>query len=210
MTIRQNFRRSKASSAQRDQVQNTANLFASSSTYMYLYPHTPRMFFFLALITLAQTATTKNSSGGPLLKGDGGPIVIKTRTFSLSIEPTTCLCTTIYHHSTNSGGAGIVSDPVPFLSFYNRVADARDSNLDSCTSASLVSVTGANNTNINNINNNSSGGSSATIRVVAPHSAGSVDITVAAKDGGPHILFEVASISRWTGADPVEKYGCYF
>jgi hypothetical protein len=40
--------------------------------------------------------------------------------------------------------------------------------------------------------------------VTAAHGAGSVDISVRAH--AEHLLFEVADVSGWTGADPVERH----
>ena len=165
------------------------------------------------------TVTTANAAGAHT-DANAGPIVIATPTFSLTINQSTCLCTTTYYGSGGSkSNANIdgarVSTPVPFLSFYNRASDARDSNLDACTSVFKASDT--------------------VLRVVAPHGAGSIDLSFAAKGGSsissagggggggdgnaansssssgsssphPHVVFEVVSISGWSGADPIEKH----
>jgi hypothetical protein len=66
---------------------------------------------------------------------EANPIVIKAKMFSIAIDPTTCLATTTY---TN---AAMVSVPVPFMSLYNRVADARAANMDACVATELIHVT---------------------------------------------------------------------
>lgn len=109
-------------------------------------------------------------------------ITLATPTFSISINSDTCLATATY--SGGGGGAPLTSTPVPFVSFYNRVSDAREENLAGCVSVARTD--------------------SSTLRVTAAHGAGSVDISVSTHP--EHLLFTVKNISGWTGADPVEKH----
>ena len=113
--------------------------------------------------------------------GDDAPITLATPRFNISIAPSSCLATSSYR---GPDGTLLTSSPVPFLSFYNRVSDARDQNLEGCVSVARAG--------------------SDVLRVKAAHGAGSVDISVSAQP--EHLLFTVADLSGWSGADPVEKH----
>jgi hypothetical protein len=118
-------------------------------------------------------------------------IVLETPSFSLSLDPSTCMATATYNRPASRGSA-LTSRAVPFLEFYNRVADAREQNLDACTSVARVP------------HDDESLSNSVLLRVSAAHAAGSVDIAVTQHE--EHLLFEVQDLSRWLGADPVEKH----
>ena len=133
----------------------------------------------------------------PLTSGDAGAtvapagtIMLRARSFTLAVHESTCMAT--LHDEAN----GVSSSPVPFLSLYNRVADARAVNLDPCVSVSVARLhTGRD-----------------VLRVQAAHGYGSVDIawnsSGGSASGSPlvsHISFRLESIAAWH-ADPVERY----
>ena len=78
----------------------------------------------------------------------------------------------------------MVSSAVPFISLYNPPADGHDHNFEPCVSAALMA-------------------DGRTIRVVAAHGYGSIDVSYNVSAG--HIYFRVENISNWR-ADPKERH----
>eukprot|EP01043_Picozoa_sp_COSAG02_P078434 COSAG02_NODE_17652_length_989_cov_0.860674_1_plen_245_part_10 len=136
----------------------------------------------LLLPCIALGTVTDEMHQDPEVATTEGSITLAAPNFTISISPETCLATATC--TVDDAGTALVSMPVPFLSFYNRVSDAREENLEGC-----VSLTRTEND---------------VLRVTAAHGAGSVDISVSSHP--EHLLFTVKDISSWTGADPVEKH----
>jgi hypothetical protein len=121
------------------------------------------------------------------------PIVLRTPIFSLSLDPGSCQATADYLKHPR-----MTSTAAPFVSFYNRVADNRATNLDSCVSVSVVAAA-------DHQQQQSGVGDELTVlRVTAAHGAGTVDISV--RPGPEHLIFQIENLSNWTGADPVERH----
>ena len=108
-------------------------------------------------------------------------ITLEAPTFTLALDTSTCMATV---HPQNSSSSASASTPVPFLQLYNRVADACQSNLEACTSITLLA-------------------NQSILRVEAAHGYGHVDISFKPGGGGgssahsSHILFRIASLDAW-------------
>ena len=142
--------------------------------------------------------------------GDAGTIDIVTSQFTIHVDKRTCLATTVWANPCAGGpGAGGASPPtcgaaktsaaVPFLSLYNKVADAHDANMEPCTTAEELGAL-----SVPRATANHQAGATRTIRVSAAHGYGTVDILVEVSAAG-HVYFKVASLAKWS-ADPVERH----
>lgn len=95
-------------------------------------PQAQKMVCLAALLALSAAVGNNSPAHTPL-----APIVLFTKTFSLSLDPATCLAQATYHPP-QANAKLRVGAAVPFLSLYNRVADAREQNLDCCVAIASV------------------------------------------------------------------------
>ena len=116
------------------------------------------------------------------------PIEFTAQHFTLSLDPTTCNATMEW---TSSVGAAFrtrqTSEPQPFVSLYNKVADAQATNLEACAGVALVSRNAT----------------AALLRVSARHGYGTLDLSVSVHDA--LVTITVADARAWH-ADPVERH----
>jgi hypothetical protein len=127
---------------------------------------------------------------------DAGMIELTTPSFTIALDPATCLATTTITQQLAPGGAVRSSTPVPFVSLYNRVADSRPTNLSPCDRVALLSQTGR-------LAAGPRGPGLTVLQVFAAH-GGSLQIIANTTSSG-HLFFRLGSLAGW-GGDPVERH----
>jgi hypothetical protein len=145
----------------------------------------------VAIVLMVCGPTGRALSGTEMLTRRGGGvahgadyIVLQTNTFSLSIDRKSCACSIQQlHHPALPSRITNNASTVPFVSLYNRVADAHLTDLGACVSVSEPSP--------------------GVLVVEAPHGAGNVSIGVEI-DGGA-VVFTIVSVAQWL-AEPSERH----
>eukprot|EP00937_MAST-01D_sp_MAST-1D-sp2_P002385 g2385.t1 len=133
---------------------------------------------------------------------------MRARHFVLAIDGASCNATMRWKSGTGlllPEGAPTTGTPTPLLSLYNRVSDNRATNMDACTSVSVVAAPASSD---RNRSGSDGGNDEVLLRVSAAHGYGYVDVAAAVAPGGAFVTFTARALGSWT-ADPTEKHLAY-